>query len=148
MFLSYRVDELTFEKKLVRMDADMYKKLYETEKQYTEMYWSHYLEEQRKNRSKAILIKELNEEIAELEELLAHKELELDNANDWATGFEEAYERVKEENQHLEELLSHETDTIYDMQEYLDKLAEKNESYKTELKYYREKYEGDYDPIE
>jgi len=97
MFLSYRVDELEFEKKLVQIDADMYNKLYETEKHYTELYWSHYNEEQRKNRSKALLIKELQEENTELEGLLAHKELELDNANEWADGWEEAYNRVLEE---------------------------------------------------
>lgn len=105
MFLSYRIDELTFEKKLVQMDVDMYKKLYEIEKQYTELYWSHYTEEQRKNRSKALLIKELKEENAELEELLTHENSLLDNANEWADGWEEAYNRVLEEKEELQHRL-------------------------------------------
>lgn len=62
--------------------------------QSAEIEWMNYIQECRKNRSKALLIKELQEENAELEELLAHKELELDNANELADGWAEAYSRV------------------------------------------------------
>ena len=190
-----------------------------------EEYWLKLLKEQSRNRSKALLIKELNEEIAELEQLLAHKELELDNANSWADGWEEVYNRVAEEwrvaLEEKEELeckvdsLTRELDVYYeankDLQNQLadalheaesfrelakerseeiekqkeqikslknelenefdwsmrysesvdkygalyletlqkaEELEAKNEHLKLELQYYRQKFDGDYDPIE
>lgn len=127
LILTYELFKARQELKVEKSVSDMYHNS-------AEEYWGYYMNEQRKNRSKALLIKELQEENAELEELFAHTDSLLDDANEWADGWEEAYKRVLEEwKVALKEK---------------EELEAKNQHLKLELEYYRQKYEGDYDPIE
>lgn len=161
-------------------------------KERTEEYWLKYLDMQSKNRSKALLIKELKEESAELESQLADalheaesfRELakerseeiekqkeqikslknELENEFDWSMRYSESvdkygalYLEALQKADELEESFGkmikqheHEREFWYlEHQRQLDKIHElevKNEHFKHELEYYRQKFDGDYDP--
>lgn len=73
--LSLLVILLWLENELIRVNQALEESEHNKEhvKYEVEKYWLAYIEEQRKNRSKALLIKELQEEISALEDELEHE---------------------------------------------------------------------------
>ena len=101
------------------------------------------------------LAKERSEEIEKLEERNKWLQYELENEFDWSMRYSESvdkysqlYDEALKESVRLEGELEQTQETLNMLEHGYELLQHKSEQWKKDLKYYREKYEGNYDPIE
>ena len=91
----------------------------------------------------------------ELQEQIDELQLELQNESEWAMEYQESvdkyarlYDEALKESVRLEGELEQTQETLNMLEYGYELLQHKSEQWKKGLKYYREKYEGNYDPIE
>lgn len=91
----------------------------------------------------------------ELQEQIDELQLELQNESEWAIEYQESvdkyarlYDESLKECVRLEGELEQTQETLNMLEYGYELLQHKSEQWKKDLKYYREKYEGNYDPIE
>lgn len=152
------------------------KEMSEIRRKWADTYWTAYSETYGRNRElrkeleelkglykgKTILaeslderVKELSEEIEKLEERNKWLQYELENEFDWSMRYSESvdkyarlYDEALKESVRLEGELEQTQETLNTLEYGYELLQHKSEQWKKDLKYYREKYEGNYDPIE
>lgn len=100
-------------------------------------------------------VKELSEEIEKLEGRNKWLQYELENEFEWSMRYSESvdkyarlYDEALKESVRLEGELEQTQETLNMLEYGYELLQHKSEQWKKDLKYYREKYEGNYDPIE
>lgn len=86
-------------------------------------------------------VEELLDEIERLNEQNKWLQYELENEFEWSMLYSESADRLAGELEQTQE-------TLNMLEHGYELLQHKSEQWKKDLKYYREKYEGNYDPIE
>ena len=101
------------------------------------------------------VITQLNEEIEKLEGRNKWLQYELENEFEWSMLYSESvdkyarlYDEALKESARLEGELEQTQETLNMLEYGYQLLQDENKRLKTDLKYYREKYEGNYDPID
>lgn len=101
------------------------------------------------------VITQMSDEIEKLKERNKWLQYELENEFEWSMRYSESvdkyarlYDEALKESVRLEGELEQTQETLNMLEYGYELLQHKSEQWKKDLKYYREKYEGNYDPIE